>query len=213
MGFVMTGYIYVLKAENGHIKFGFTKTPDRRISGLKSSNGGAIEVLHIIPGTLAQERHIHNTLKPHAVRGEWYHDTDEVRAFIGLVSRNELPDIEHWRAGERELSQDIRDCMRAAQTIVACGSVFGLCGHKEIAKHFNLPLRPLFKFLYRPCEPMMGEYLALMHGCVVAGAAAKKHLDETTAFASEILADHEAGLKRVAEASARLAVLEAELAA
>lgn len=209
----MTGYVYVLKAENGHIKFGFTKTPDRRISGLKNSNGGAIEVLHVIPGTLAQERHIHNTLKPHAVRGEWYHDTDEVRAFIGLVSRNELPDIEHWRAGERELSQDIRDCMRAAQTIVACGAVFGLCGHKEIAKHFNIPLRPLFKFLYRPTEPMMGEYLALMNGCVSAAVEAKRRLDEMAAFAAQILTDHDEGLKKTAAMTARLEALEAKLAA
>ena len=146
------------------------------------------------------------------MRGEWYADTNEVRAVIGLVSRNELPDIEHWRAGEKELSQDIRDCMRAAQTIVACGSVFGLCGHKEIAKHFDIPLRHLFKFLYRPTEPMMGEYLALMEGCMSAVAEAKQQLDEMAEFAAKILTDHEDGLKRTAEIEARLLAREAELA-
>ena len=209
----MTGYVYVLKSELGHIKFGFTKTPERRFSGLRSANSTAFEVLHVVAGSLAQERFIHQTLKPHKLRGEWYHDTEEVRAFIELVARNELPLADDYQSDGRELSQDMKDCKRAALAIMACGAVFGLAGHEDIAKKFGIEVRPLFKFLYRPTEPMVGEYLMLMQGCVHASQEAKKHLEGIADFAAAILADHDTGIQRANEAGLRLAALEAELSA
>jgi hypothetical protein len=209
----MTGFVYVLKSELGHVKFGFSKTPNKRFSVLKSANSVDFDVLHVIPGTLAQERYIHTMLKPHKVRGEWYHDTKEVRSFIQLVAAEQLPDLNDWRSGGKDLSQDARDCQRAAQAIMSCGTTFGLSGYEAVAAHFGIPVAPIFKFMYRPTEPMVGEYLALMRGCVLAAKETQKHVEGLASFANKILEDHEAGLKRAAEAGARLAALEAELAA
>lgn len=70
------GLVYALRS-GPFIKFGFTTNLKRRLREIEHD-----EVLGTMPGTMATEKSVHATLRPHRHEGEWFADNDEVRAFI-----------------------------------------------------------------------------------------------------------------------------------
>jgi hypothetical protein len=78
------GYVYFIKAGE-HIKIGFTTKPDMRLKGLATGSAVLMEVLAMIPAKQVEERRAHAAVSAHRVRGEWFHDCEDVRALMAKM--------------------------------------------------------------------------------------------------------------------------------
>lgn len=65
------GYIYVIDCA-GHIKIGYSTTPQMRLNNLRSSSPFEITVLRIFEGTLEEEQALLGKFAAHRLRGEWF---------------------------------------------------------------------------------------------------------------------------------------------
>jgi len=80
------------------IKVGYSKNPKGRLQTLKSSNGGEMIPIAVLPGTRQQEKLIHERFREYSICGEWYHDCAEIRRQIEEYRVEGLPSV---RAKER----------------------------------------------------------------------------------------------------------------
>jgi hypothetical protein len=73
--------IYFARSED-HIKIGFSVSTEDRLASLATSNPNKLELLAVVPGSMAFERAIHSWLFAYHVRGEWFRDCPQVRQAI-----------------------------------------------------------------------------------------------------------------------------------
>jgi hypothetical protein len=79
--------IYFIAADNC-IKIGTTKNLRARVASLRTSSAGEIEVIGTIDGGFEIERAIHFAVREHHLRGEWFADCEQLRAWIkNLIER------------------------------------------------------------------------------------------------------------------------------
>lgn len=75
--------MFIYFAEGGdQIKIGITRDVNARLRTLRNGAAQPLTLIGSIKGDLRREQQIHNTLKQHRIRGEWYRDCAEVRAAI-----------------------------------------------------------------------------------------------------------------------------------
>lgn len=77
----MSGKVYFVSAP-GRIKIGFTRFPERRLVILRRDDMEELTVVAIIDGERNLEKKLHNLLKDHRLKGEWFADCPAVRQVI-----------------------------------------------------------------------------------------------------------------------------------
>src|SRR4051812_5494912 len=78
---MVAGKVYFVSAP-GRIKIGYTRHPERRLSGLQTTDMEQLTILGVVPGTRAFEKMLHVRAEPHRLRGEWFADCEAVRAIV-----------------------------------------------------------------------------------------------------------------------------------
>lgn len=88
------GLLYAI-AFAGNLKVGWTNHPRRRFTSLANAAGvtlADVEVLHTMPGSMADENALHKRLRPWGMTGrsEYYRDCPEVRAALTAEFEREV---------------------------------------------------------------------------------------------------------------------------
>jgi hypothetical protein len=80
------GQIYFIRCAD-FIKIGFTGPGpiNSRINNMRTGNPFEIELLKVVKGSRRREAKIHAKFASAKHRGEWFHATDELVAYIGIV--------------------------------------------------------------------------------------------------------------------------------
>lgn len=68
-----------------NVKIGFAVDAHKRMAGLQTACPDRLELIHTIPGTMADERELHKRFAASRIRpdGEWFRLTDDILQFIG----------------------------------------------------------------------------------------------------------------------------------
>lgn len=214
----MNGWIYVLKSESGLVKIGFSSNPERRVAGLRTANSASFKLLHCVEATRAHEACIHRLLAADCVRGEWYNLTEAVGSVIDKIDQEDWsgfvipskPTGNQYQQQAELCAEYIRRCAVVAGYVVAAADRNGADG---ISKLFNMKEGILWKFLYRPAEPLTEEYFSLLKTVLQGVEIGRKALDEMEDFASAILNEHENSLANTRRLENSIRYLEAEIEA
>jgi hypothetical protein len=91
----MTCALYFLKGSSGYIKIVRSGNFDKRLSEIRRGMiDEHVEVLKVFYGDdeyiRARERELHSDLVDDKFKGEWFHDTPEVRQALELCDREEI---------------------------------------------------------------------------------------------------------------------------
>lgn len=87
------GYIYLAGGDAGPLKIGFSKDPYTRVESFQCGNHQELRVIAKREGTQADEREIHERLKQHRVKGEWFDRwaaLDEFNLPLDRTARQEI---------------------------------------------------------------------------------------------------------------------------
>lgn len=66
------GFVYFLLVGTA-VKIGFSRSPLGRVSDIQANNPSALTMLVVVPGTMRDERAIHDALAADRMQGEWFH--------------------------------------------------------------------------------------------------------------------------------------------
>jgi hypothetical protein len=105
----MKGFIYLITMEpDEYVKIGFTRqNPKARLASLQT---GCPQTLHLrgyFPGTLDEEKRLHQVFEPLSYRGEWFYVERKLRDFLGYFD-----DLRDRRCATRERFEDaLHDCV------------------------------------------------------------------------------------------------------
>lgn len=211
----MNGFVYFIKSASGTMKIGWSADPAKRLQSLQGASSEGLELIGTVPGTREHERFIHKMLAKHCIGGEWFSANDKVREFVAGILGGDW--FSFVPADKIEPSNYQAIAIGCAKIINRCAMLCGINSEKEKpdfdrtdylwgVKHFTL-----WKYLYRPLEPMAAEYNELLHGVLIAVEASRKELDSAEAFAKNILEEMESGLQEARVAGEKVQQLEAEL--
>jgi hypothetical protein len=94
----MAQALYFLKGSSGFIKIGRSSNFDKRLSEIRrGTTDERVEVLKVFYGDdnyiRARERELHLDLAADNFKGEWFHDTENVRQGLELCDREFNPEI------------------------------------------------------------------------------------------------------------------------
>ena len=74
------------------VKVGYTRKPvGLRLKQLQTGNPGELVLLGVIPGSRTVESEIHDHLRPHRIRGEWFKLSDVVSLQIESIIEDGWP--------------------------------------------------------------------------------------------------------------------------
>lgn len=77
------GFVYFAKEVGKDVvKIGFSKDPASRLKTLQTAHAGELKILHSFPGTISDERRIHEQFRDHRLSGEWFALTTDIQEFI-----------------------------------------------------------------------------------------------------------------------------------
>lgn len=146
-------YVYAILAPNIGIKIGFSTYPKRRLANLNTASAVELQLMMVVPGTLSHEAFLLEKLAPYRLRGEWFSLHEDVHSLIskvgagdwdGFVPVEDCKKKTHWQLDAEEAAEAIQ---RLSNTL----------------QNSNLTDDPtVWKYLYRPSEPMTEEYIRLM---------------------------------------------------
>lgn len=74
-------YVYILYSA-GLLKIGTTIDPQARVEGLRSSSSSPVSLIWLTHGNADDERALHKRFAKDRFKGEWFHPSDALRAFI-----------------------------------------------------------------------------------------------------------------------------------
>ncbi len=115
----MTGFIYVVAAGDA-VKIGWAANPERRLAELNVGTPYAHSLVGFIPGEKIRERELHRKFRPWRVRGEWYHNKDDVADFSSSLPPYSPPlrrRIQHQMSAVTVLDEDIIDRLGGLTTV------------------------------------------------------------------------------------------------
>lgn len=102
------GYVYFVRSADNAIKIGYSKNPPGRLAELQCSNPAELTLIGSFRGTRVDEQDLHTMFCHHRIRGEWFHDDEELLDFIdgktGVAPKLPPPSLETRHA----ISQIIR---------------------------------------------------------------------------------------------------------
>lgn len=174
-------YVYAISRADGPIKIGFTTQPRRRRSGLDTASPAKLDLLFFVEGSRAHERHLHQVLAAHRIRGEWFSPHPVVLATLERVKRGDWMGFVPPPA-KPEQSPEIRAAARAADFIMR-GEVFLGRGRRD-------KFDAVWKFKYRSTEPTLADYEELLQGALDIAAAVEAEVQSIRAFVDGVAADH-----------------------
>lgn len=92
-----TTTLYFLKSSSGYIKIGRSSNFDKRLSEIRrGTTDSHVEVLSVFYGSdetiIARERELHLELAADNFKGEWFHDTPDVRNALESCEREFNPE-------------------------------------------------------------------------------------------------------------------------
>ena len=91
--------IYFIGQGDDYVKIGYTKgSVAHRLTSIQTGNPHELKLLLTLEGGRKAEYSYHSTFAPYHVRGEWYHLSKEIAAFI-----------KQWSGDKREVSSFITD--------------------------------------------------------------------------------------------------------
>lgn len=76
----------IRRADTREVKIGISTNPIRRLRDLQSAHGERLELLLTFPGGVHTEYELHERFSAHRKRGEWFHESPEITAWIAEVS-------------------------------------------------------------------------------------------------------------------------------
>lgn len=81
-------HIYIIKpvGSDGPYKIGWSRAPINRLESLMVWSPFPLEIVATVPGGYALEQNIHSCLARSASHYEWFHATEEVKAFVNRVA-------------------------------------------------------------------------------------------------------------------------------
>lgn len=75
--------IYFIQAElSGAVKIGYGKDPEKRKAELQVGNHERLRLITTCEGSWREERWLHDRLKTHHIRGEWFRPHEDVLAVM-----------------------------------------------------------------------------------------------------------------------------------
>lgn len=80
-------WTYFVQREDTLIKIGYTASPRRRLTSLRSKFGQSLKALAIVPATVADEFETHQKFAHLRVEGEWFRPAPELWQFIRLTRK------------------------------------------------------------------------------------------------------------------------------
>ena len=87
---VSQGWVYFIRAQGtGYIKIGFSQShPNKRLRALQTGSADTLELLAFIAGDQAKERELHRRFEHLRIRGEWFHDEQDLSLFVDILRIN-----------------------------------------------------------------------------------------------------------------------------
>jgi hypothetical protein len=77
------GWIYVIRdVRSNMLKIGFAKNPLVRMAALSTGNPGLLELIAQTPGSMIEEKRLHQRFRDAHHRLEWFRPTPEIRAWV-----------------------------------------------------------------------------------------------------------------------------------
>lgn len=109
--------IYVLRSDN-LIKIGFSDNLRQRVQSIISSVPVPVEFVGHMPGGIDLEAHLHERFAAHRFSGEWFVETDEMRAVFEAILTPRLPEQEkedsRKKRADASVVNDVSERIRAA---------------------------------------------------------------------------------------------------
>lgn len=106
----MTGSVYIIEAENGRIKIGYTGGPARgRARGIQTGNACKTRLVATIPARLEQEKSLHAMLDQYHAWGEWYDFPPHIDAYIRSLFGIGIDSIPDWSEQVRETKRTVSE--------------------------------------------------------------------------------------------------------
>lgn len=80
-------YVYFVQdCSSKYIKIGYSQSVENRIKGMETDNPHNLELLAVIPGTRKTEKVIHEMLREHNHRSEWFYPEEPVMKLIKAIN-------------------------------------------------------------------------------------------------------------------------------
>lgn len=88
-----TGYIYFIRCINddGFIKIGFAVSPNDRLINMAVGAPYEMEIIRIAPGTIDDEKALHNRFRHAHQRGEWFRPTPDLMELLCSLPKIPIP--------------------------------------------------------------------------------------------------------------------------
>lgn len=101
----MSGFVYIIESASGFFKVGYSATPRKRLTMLRTSTHEALTLVGVIPGTIEHEKAIHTLLAPWRVEREWF---KPCRAIGHLIAMSRPVPPTSWSKTENLVAEIIR---------------------------------------------------------------------------------------------------------
>jgi hypothetical protein len=106
----MTGSFYIIEAENGRIKFGWTGCkPLIRARSIRNGSPCPTRLVAVVESTIEQEKALHAMLAPWRLWGEWYQLSPPLEAYVRSLFGIGVDRIPEWSEIESEESLTISE--------------------------------------------------------------------------------------------------------
>lgn len=102
--------IYVLRSDN-LVKIGFTDNLQKRVSAIISSVPVPVEFVGHMPGGREVELHLHSRFSEYRFSGEWFRETEEMRALFSVLLVPNLPKKISARAQRRSSNREAQNAL------------------------------------------------------------------------------------------------------
>lgn len=77
---------FIQQGESGSIKIGYSKNPAQRLATLQTGHSEPLHMRAMAPGSMAQERALHDRFAHLRVSGEWFRPGEDLVAYMRLVA-------------------------------------------------------------------------------------------------------------------------------
>lgn len=198
----MGGVVYFIRDGERAFKIGYTSDVEHRLASLRTITGKDLILDGHVNGDRQFERHLHGLLFDIRIKGEWFSFCDKSRDVLAQVMRGEK--LGFVPSPSADVSKFVFAASKAAEFVKRCGLFIGLEAPENISmtrdpylEKFGVTSQTVWKFCYRPTEPLTGEYFGLLKAVHVSADLMRDELQELQSFSSEILEEVDASRARI----------------
>lgn len=110
---VRASWVYFIRrGTNGGVKIGYAENPHSRMRGMQTANEDELFLLGAIKGGREVEQELHRRFAAGRKRGEWFHATPELLAFIEGVTRSQEQPEDPGEANDWPFTEEQAEWMR-----------------------------------------------------------------------------------------------------